>query len=181
MSYTAVLIFPGVTRLRIPPQFETSSNVTPDLSDIKTIAASVAFGKPSYAISLLGIDHIDANGNAYHLRLRPLFDPSTHNLRELWIDTRSYNIVRAVIDGEYRLSKDDVLQDTQVTEDFGDVGGYWLVIHKVWAYTRPFSGITYRFDFTSLSMQFPPSVPAWLFDARAFAAHAFIGNDPLFH
>jgi len=157
----------------------STGNVTPDLSDVKTIATALVIGKPSYDIRLAGIDAI--NGvMTYHLAMKPLLDAHTHNLRELWIDGSNYKIVRAAIEGSYRLRDDDVLADTLVIEDFGDVGGYWLVVHKIWNYSRPFSAITYRFDFTSLSMQFPLSVPAWLFDRKAFAAHAFNTSDPIF-
>lgn len=160
------------------PAPTSAGNVTPDVSDIKTIATALAIGRPSYNIRFVGIDTING-AKTYHLALKPLVDPHRHNLRELWIDASNYNIVRAVIEGEYRLRDDDVLADTLVTEDFGDVGGYWLVVHKLWSYYRPFSAITYRFDFASLSMQFPPSVPVWLFDRKAFMAHAFSTSDPI--
>ncbi len=157
-----------------------NATLTPDLSDLKTIASIIVVGRPSYDIRLVGIEPLTNEGSAYHLILRPRFDPVRHNLRELWVNTVTYNIARAVIEGVYRYDPNDLAEDTFVTEDFGSVGGYWLVIHKTWSYAKPFSPIKYEFNFSSMSMQFPPSVPPWLFDLRAFSAHTFNATGPLF-
>lgn len=153
------------------PANVSAPNMSPDLSDLKVIANVVSVAKPSYDIKLLGTDPLSGGGSAYHIALRPLFDPAKHNLRELWIDTSTYDIRRAVIQGEYRPVPSALLQQTYVQEDFGNVGGYWLVIHHVWTYADPFSGTKYQYNATSVQMRFPPAVPSWLFDEREFRAH----------
>lgn len=153
-----------------PPAGE--SNMAPDLSDLKVIASVVSVAKPSYDIRLVGIDSLTHGGSAYHLSLKPTSDPRKHNLRELWINTENDNIMRAIIEGNYRPNYGEIVRDTFVMEDFGTVGPYWLVIHHVWTYGDPFSGQTIQYNATSLSMQFPPDLPGWFFDAKTFQQHA---------
>ncbi len=152
-----------------PPAGET--NMAPDLSDLKTIANVVSVAAPSYEIRLIGTDSMTHGGSAYHLSLRPKSNPRKHNLRELWIDVANHNIMRAIIEGNYRPSYNMIVRDTFVLEDFGMVGPYWLVIHKVWTYSDPFSGGTIQYNATSLSMSFPTELPDWLFDPKQFARH----------
>ncbi|HEV2260868.1 MAG TPA: hypothetical protein VGR69_01070 [Candidatus Rubrimentiphilum sp.] len=148
-----------------------SSNMTPDLSDLKTIASVVSLAQPSYDIRLVGVDPLTQGGTAYHLSLRPRSDPVKHNLRELWIDTSTHNIMRAIIEGGYRPTYSDIVEDTFVSEDFGRVGPYWLVIHRIWTYDDPFSPVKFHYDATSQTMKFPDSLPAWFFNANQFRRH----------
>lgn len=159
-----------------------ASNLQPDLSDLATIASAVAVARPSYDIDLLGIDSLTDGGPAYHLRLRPRFNPKMHNLRQLWVDTRTDAIVRAVIEGDYEPNYHSMPDDTFVTEDFGQVGPYWLVIHHAWTYQQPFSNIRYQYDATSTSMRFPDTLPSWFFDFSEFPKHfgevnSYVGCD----
>lgn len=154
-----------------PPAPQSVPNMAPDLSDLKMIASVVSVAKPSYDIRLAGIDPLTGGGTAYHLVLHPLSNPQLHNLRELWINTATEDIMRAEIDGVYRPTKDQLLQQTLVFEDFGRVGPYWLVIHHVWTYDEPFAGVRFQYNATSMQMRFPKTVPGWFFDEAAFAQH----------
>ena len=156
---------------RPAPQEPNSPNMRPDLSDLKVIANVISIAKPSYDIRLAGIDSLIGGGTAYHLTLRPLSDPRKHNLRELWVNTTNSDIMRAIIEGDYRPSYRDILQDTFVLEDFGRIGNYWLMIHHVWTYSAPFSAVRYQYDVTSITMRFPATVPDWFFDTGAFLRH----------
>jgi hypothetical protein len=154
-----------------PSAIDNAHLLQPDLSDFRTIASVISMAKPSYEIRLAGIDALTHGGSAYHLTLRPLSKPLVHNLRQLWIDTRTGAIMRAVIEGYYRPTYNLIPDDTYVTEDFGKVGPYWLVIHHVWTYHDPMSSTTYQFNATSLTMQFPQSLPDWFFDPKLFPRH----------
>ncbi len=147
------------------------TNMNPDLSDLKTIATVISVARPSYNITLVGVDSLTQGGTAYHLSLRPVSDPKKHNLRELWINTASDNIMRAIIEGDYRPTYRDVASDTFVLEDFGLVGPYWLVIHHVWTYRNPFSGRTVQYNATSTAMRFLAALPNWFFDVKLFEQH----------
>lgn len=148
-----------------------NSNMSPDLSDLKTIASVVSVAQPSYDIALIGIDPMTHSGSTYHLSLHPRSDPVKHNLRELWINTANFNIMRAIIEGDYRPTYNDIVEDTFVAEDFGQVGPYWLVIHRIWTYDDPFSAQNFRYDATSVTMTFPDSLPPWFFIASQFKQH----------
>jgi len=148
-----------------------SANMVPDLSDRKTIANVISVAKPSYDIRRMGIDSLTRGGAAFHLSLHPRLDPRKHNLRELWINTQTDNIMRAIIEGEYRPTYMQIPVATFVSEDFSDVAGYWLVLHHVWTYREPVSAQTFQYNATSLTMQFPASLPDWFFDTKQFPKH----------
>jgi hypothetical protein len=143
----------------------------PDLSDLKTIASVVSIPKPSYDITLAGVDKLPDGGIAYHLRLKPLRDPRKHNLRELWVNGADFDILRAVVDGEYAPDPSARIVPSTVTEDFGQVGPYWVVVHRTWTYVDMLDHIDLRFDATEKRMAFPREIPAWYFDETQFAAH----------
>ncbi len=170
------LVARSVRRLSQPspqPSPEPSAaNMLPDLSDLKVIADVVAVEKPAYDIVLDGTVPNKTGGVIYHLTLRPHSDPLIHNLRELWIDSSTNQILRAIIQGRYKPMPREALEETYALEDFGQVGPYWLVIHRIWTWDPPASGTRLRFEATVQTMQFPASLPAWLFDERAFPQHA---------
>ena len=146
-------------------------DMAPDLSDLKVIANVVSVAKSSYKTRLLGTVALTHGGTAYHISLAPLSNPVVHNLRELWIDTATFDIMRAVIEGNYRPTQDSLLERTFVQEDFGQVGPYRLVIHHVWTYTPAFSRVKTQYNVTSVQMRFPSTVPPWFFDERRFRSH----------
>jgi len=99
---------------RQPAPASDSSNITPDLSDLKTIASVISIGKPAYDIRLVAVEALTHGGSAFHLSLHPRSDPMRHNLRELWINTSTYESGRAVIEGNYRPTDSDMVHDTFV-------------------------------------------------------------------
>jgi hypothetical protein len=58
---------------------------SPGLREIAVVSTRVR----TYDISLVGIESIDGQP-VYHLKLRPLRDPSNNRLRDLWVDTSSF-------------------------------------------------------------------------------------------
>ncbi|HET9095908.1 MAG TPA: hypothetical protein VFN37_04550 [Candidatus Baltobacteraceae bacterium] len=165
---------PDMWSLRRPPAISSTpahSEFEPDLSDLRTIAAIVAVAKPSYDITLAGINKLTNGGSAYHLVLKPLNDPTVHNLRELWVDSVNFNIMRAVLAGSYAPEPGARVEPSTVTEDFGAVGPYWVVIHRAWTYRDMLSRITMHLDSTETKMSFPREIPAWYFDQAQFDAH----------
>ena len=156
-----------MARQPAPSPEPSGPNVEPDLSDLKTIADVVATAQPAYTIVLQGTAALAGGARADHLVLHPRSDPEKHNLRELWIDARG-RIVRAIVRGSYRPTPHDLLEQTYVLEDFGQVGPYWLVIHRIWTWAPPFSGVVLHFEATVRTMRFPGALPAWLFDEAAF-------------
>lgn len=150
----------------------SAPNMAPDLSDLKVIADVVAVASPAYEIRLEGTATNSLGDTIYHLMLHPRGDPVRHNLRELWIDTKTNLIVRAIVQGTYRPMPQETIEKSFALEDFGQVGPYWLVVHRIWTWAPPVSGVLLRFEANVQTMRFPSSLPDWLFDERAFRAHA---------
>ncbi|HLI94683.1 MAG TPA: hypothetical protein VKT72_01200 [Candidatus Baltobacteraceae bacterium] len=148
-----------------------AQSFTPDLSDLKTIASVVSVAKPSYDITLAGINKLPDGGIAYHLVLKPRSDPVIHNLRELWVKASDFDILRAVIDGTYAPDPNSPVEPSTVTEDFGQVGPYWVVVHHRWTYSDLPDHIVVHFDSTDHKMSFPQNIPDWYFDEVQFGKH----------
>lgn len=150
---------------------EARGDFTPDLSDMKTIASVTSVAKPSYGIRLAGVNKLSDGRTAYHLVLNPLTSPQVHNLRELWIDASTSNVIRAVIDGKYAPDPSSPIEPTTVTEEFDQVGPYWMVIHRTWTYSALINHVIVHFDSLEKTMSFPRQIPAWYFDQKQFDAH----------
>lgn len=161
------LVHHPVTQQQTAP----TSNFAPDLSDLKTIASVLSVAKPTYDIRLADVAKLTHGGAAYHLVLRPLSDPHRHNLRELWVNTATFNIMRAVMVGTYRPDNESLAQETTVAEDFGTVGPYWVVIHHAWSYRDVDENVNFQYDTSSVKMSFPRTIPAWYFDSAEFNRH----------
>lgn len=170
------LVHRPISNAPTPPQTSATSataqgDFTPDLGDLKTIAAVVSIARPSYDIRVASVDKLSSGGSAYHLILKPQGNPTVHNLRELWVNAANFDIMRAVIDGKYAPVPGAPIEPTTVTEDFGQVGPYWVVIHRTWTYRALITHTVVHFDSTQTNMSFPRAIPAWYFDQAQFDAH----------
>jgi len=106
---------PGANAAAPPP------NLAPD--PLATIAV-VAAVDHAYAVTLDGIVTLGAHA-CYHLHLRPLRDAQAYPLRELWIDTATYDVRRL----RYTWPYNDITTD--VTYDFAPIGpnAIWCIVH----------------------------------------------------
>ncbi|HET7813642.1 MAG TPA: hypothetical protein VFL13_04650 [Candidatus Baltobacteraceae bacterium] len=154
------------------PSQNGRSGFSPDLSDLHTIASVVSVPKPSYTITLAGVDALNnGGGTAYHLKLVPLDEPLRHNLRELWVNAQTFAVDRAVVYGDYAPRPLDLVERTTVTEDFGQVGPYWVMIHDVWTWRDAPNNVDFTYDASFLKMSFPDDIPGWYFDRKEFDKH----------
>lgn len=140
-----------------PPAF------VPDVPNLKTIAAVVAYEKSSYRIVLDGVERLANGREAYRLELTPLTKPEMHNLREMWIDTSTYDLWRAVTSGTYALPEFGPGQ-ARVVQNFAPFPGHhWLVGDASWSYDAPASSYIFNFALKYVNMEFPVSEPPSLF------------------
>lgn len=152
-----------------PPQVNAPQ--APDTGGLKTIAV-VAATYGDYGMDLVGEDMIDGHVTE-HIALRPLRNLPKYNLRDLWVDTKTFDLRRAkfVFFGR----PDDPLRNgATIAVDFGPAQQYWIVQHSKWSTERD------DFDLMTLRVVTPPTLPDWLFDQPAYDEHRKAGDlDPL--
>jgi hypothetical protein len=164
--------------VRIPPPGDGNVMMQPDLSGLKTIASVVAFASPSYAFGhgAQASPPIEAvqGRQAYHLELRPLEEPQRRNLRDLWIDVQSHDLLKAHFIGTYAPFPKAPISPTDVTVYFRNAVGCWVVTRAVWTYQD--SPISYEFDVQNDEIGLPDALPDWLFDTAAYKQHQLAGE-----
>lgn len=150
----------------------------PDLSGLKTIASVVAVPKPAYTFdggsqAMPPVENV-AGRAAYHIRLRPVDHPEQHNLRDLWIDVQTSDLLRAHFAGVYRPVPAAPQSSTDVTVSFRNVLNCWVVTDATWTYDDP--PISYTFNIVNDEIGLPQSLPDWLFDDAAYRRHEAAGE-----
>lgn len=148
------------------------------LSDLKTIAVVSARARPVYTAKDHGLETIDGYSTD-RIELSPVSDPARYTLRDLWIDTTTYDVRRA----DY-ITRDPNVPDATVylTVNFVQVGPYWIAAR--WVAIYHFIGQQppiYR-ELKLVKMRFPDALPDWLFNQRGYELHYMAGSpDPLAH
>jgi len=150
----------------------------PDVEGLKTIATVVAYAQSPYQFGnardgTLPVE--DVNGHrAYHVQLQPRTDPQHRNLRDLWIDTQTFDLWKAHFVGTYRPFPQAPISPTDVTVYFRNVLGRWVVTRAIWTWDD--APISYNFDITNDEIGLPASLPDWLFDAAEYQRHQNAGE-----
>lgn len=140
-------------------------------SDLKTIAV-VAATNSDYRMDLVGEETVDGHMTD-HVRLTPLRNLPKYNLRDLWIDTQTFDLRRAAF--VFLGRPDDPLRNgATITVDFGPAQQYWIVLRSTWFTARNI------FKLTTIRVLIPTILPDWLFDQSAYDQHRKAGElDPL--
>jgi hypothetical protein len=147
----------------------------PDVAGLKTIATVVAIAQSPYTTKG-GAPHIEQlnEHTVYHLEMTPRSDPQKHNLRDLWIDTQTYDLRKAHFIGTYRPTPRAPISPTEVTVEFRNVLGCWVVTRAVWTYMDPPTAFT--FDVQNNEIGLPATLPDWLFNADEYRRHQMAGE-----
>jgi hypothetical protein len=135
-------------------------NFAPDpLETIATVAASAHV----YDIRLADEESVDGR-LCYHLVLRPLIAPDRYPLRELWVDTNSFEVVQLTYERPY----DAEHTRASVRYRFAPIGKnrVWAIVHiEADATTHQlFSSKTERVADDLRDISFPASAPDWYFE-----------------
>jgi hypothetical protein len=149
------------------------ASMQPDVAGLRTIATVVAVAELPYKAHLAGIENVEGR-QVYHVTLTPSSDPRTHNLRDLWIDTQTYDLLKAHFTGTYAPTLDDVPSHTDATVYFRQVLGCWVVTRAIWTYLGSDAFFTY--DVQNDEIALPATLPDWLFDAGAYRRHEMAGD-----
>lgn len=157
-----------------------ASGVTmlPDIAGLKTIATVVATAQSPYSIGASNavtppIETVDGH-RVYHLQLRPRSDPQKHNLRDLWIDTQTYDLWKAHFVGTYAPVPRAPLSPTEVVVSFRNVLGCWVITQAEWTYQDP--PILFDYTVQNDEIALPKTLPDWLFDVAAYRTHEMAGD-----
>jgi hypothetical protein len=164
--------------VHVAPASDGAVIMQPDVAGLKTIASVVAVAKPSYTFggdSQASPPIEDVEGRAaYHLELRPQDEPRKHNLRDLWIDVETRDLVKAHFVGTYRPFPQAPVSPSDITVYFRSVVGCWVVTRAAWTYDNP--PISYLFDVENDEIALPAMLPDWLFDPGAYRQHEAAGE-----
>ncbi len=135
-------------------------NVAPDPFAPPSIATVVSVGR-AYDAILAGVETIEGRP-AYHLTLRPLGDPQRLPLRDLWVDTQSFEVDALTY---ARKANDDTPQGT-VHYEFAPVGQqrYWTVARIEAQLPVGGDAPAARPQATLENVTLPAAEPAWMFD-----------------
>lgn len=145
---------------------------------LKTIAVVSSRGH-LYDVALAGTDTIEGH-HVYHIVLHPRHDPQQNALRDLWIDTATFDVWRA----DYVTSPDFEMVggEADLTVDFITVGNYRVASSWVAIYHGPNLHTPFYRQLRVVRMAFPGALPDWLFDEPQYAkrlhAHEpdYLGN-----
>ncbi|MBV8636929.1 MAG: hypothetical protein JO322_02525 [Candidatus Eremiobacteraeota bacterium] len=136
-------------------------------STLKTIAVVSSRGH-LYDVSVAGAETIEGH-HVYHVALHPRRDPQQNALRDLWIDTDTYDVWRA----DYVTEPDVQLVggEADLTVDFTTVGNYRIASSWIAVYHAPDLHTPVYRQLRVVRMAFPESLPDWLFDEPSYAKH----------
>lgn len=124
-------------------------------SGLKTIAI-VSASSRVYDISLVGIE-ADGTGRDYHLSLKPTRDPLKYRLRDLWIDTTTYQTRRARIGGNFT---DDATERVPWMVRFAQIGGAtYIAQEQAQAPIVGYRGVMYSSYTVSIQAVEPGALP----------------------
>jgi hypothetical protein len=163
--------------VRVAPQ-TTGVMMQPDIEGLKTIATVVAVAQSPYVIGrapneAVPIENVDGHVT-YHLHLRPSSNPQRHNLRDLWIDVHTFDLWKAHFIGRYSPAPGAPVSATDVTVNFRNVLGCWVISHALWTWDDP--PIAFTFEVESDEIGLPTALPDWLFDPRKYREHQSAGE-----
>ncbi len=151
------------------PSPQASATRAPSAGDLETTLKTIAVVSSRghlYDVKTTGIETIEGH-TVYHIALHPRRDPEENAIRDLWIDTQTYDVWRAAY-----VEPPDVQivgGEADLTVDFVTVGNYriassWIAIYHAPGLRTP----VYR-QLQVVKMAFPQMLPDWLFDEPQYA------------
>jgi hypothetical protein len=123
-----------------------------------------------YIPTLVGTENL-AGSDVYHLKLVPRFDPQHHPIRDLYVDTTTFDPRRIAI--EVWAQAGPVTSRPTVTVDFAPVQGTWMIAHASMEFVLRLAFFNYggNAEYRTSDISFPASEPDWMFDPKLLAAH----------
>jgi len=179
------LVYPtttfGLVRRRsgeAPSAYEAPSTPQPAPDAGTTVIGHVVSTARDYDPTLCGIEQL-AGTAVYHLKLVPRFDPRHHPIRDLYVDTTTFDPRRIAV--EVWAQVGPVRSRPTVTVDFAPIGGTWLIAHASMDFVLRLVFFNYggSAEYRTSDVSFPPAEPDWMFDPAALAQHVKSSPWPL--
>jgi hypothetical protein len=119
------------------------------------------------------VDSLKAEGDQLHLQIYPIRDVERNRLRELYVDAKSLELRKIIATDKLFVTGGRAAEVYPVTFTFtlGNVQGVPVVTGLHGVVGGGYNGDGQEVDFKFTEITFPPSLPAWYFDARSYAAH----------
>lgn len=119
---------------------------------------------------------VSVEGDLLHLRVTPIRDPDRNRMREIYVDTQTYELRKLIATDKLFLGHIQV-HPQRFTMTIAPIDGRPVItaVHAV--VTDDYSGDAREQDYQFKDIKFPSSLPDWYFEAHSYAAHA--GEAPL--
>lgn len=154
-----------------PSTYESSSTPAPAPSESgPPVIGHVVSTARDYDPTFVGTEEL-AGARVYHLKLVPRFDPQHHPIRDLYVDTTTFDPRRIAI--EVWAEAGPVRSRPTVTVDFAPVQGTWMIAHATMDFVLRLAFFNYggSAEYRTSDISFPASEPDWMFDPKLLAAH----------
>jgi hypothetical protein len=148
-----------------PHPIEFVPTPEPVQTALATIATVTTIGEFDYQVVAM-----DVEGPLLHLQIEPTRDPERNRLREIWADRTTYELRKLVATDKLFVEHDRVYGVT-FTIVLATLEGHPVVSDIHGKVGDNYSGDGEDVDFHFRDVAFPPSLPAWYFDPRSYAAH----------
>ena len=151
----------------VMPSPQAHGATLPPVIGVQAITAN-----PYYSVSFGGLEDYEGHPT-YHLLLAalPAVDQRTHPWKDLWVDTRTYEVWKAHANASG--SKGPASGSIDATVQFEPVGAYWLVSQATGDGEVHFGFVSdsghYEYYFSGFD--FPNTLPDWYFDPDLFRHH----------
>jgi hypothetical protein len=155
-----------------PSMYEVASTPQPEASPQAGIEVigSVSTVARDYDAKLVGIETLDGT-SVYHLEMQPRFDPAHHPIRQLYVDTASFDPRRIAI--EVYANAGPISSRPTIVFDYTNIDGNWVITHAFGDFVLRMGPFAFggSVDYRASEYRFPSSEPDYLFDKKLLAAH----------
>ncbi len=123
-----------------------------------------------YDPTFVGTESLNG-ASVYHLRLVPRGDPVHRPIRDLYVDTTTFDPRRISI--AIAAHAGPISSRPTVNVDFAPVEGIWLIAHATMDFVLRLAFFQYAgsADYRTSDISFPAGEPTWMFDATLLAEH----------
>jgi hypothetical protein len=157
----------------VPHPVSQAYTPEPSATALPVIGTIRAVFELDYEIRTVAVE-----GNELHITVYPLRDIERNRLREIFVDRKTLELHRLIAtDKLFELGGSNKVYPVTFTVTMGNVAGYPVVTRIHGEVGGGYNEDGQLVDFTFTDIKFPPTLPAWYFDPKTYAAHG--GDAPL--